>query len=225
MLLRDGDQGLEVLMLRRTEAAVFSPGAHVFPGGALDPADAGDDVAAYCNGLDDLVASKALGIAEGGLAYFVAAVRECFEEAGVLLAASDRDDRLCAFDEEDTAARFAVHRRAVHNGSTPLATVCANEHITLAVDRLVPFSHWITPPGPPRRFDTRFFIADAPPFQDATPDDREATETRWARPIDMLDAFARGEIDLILPTQRSLEALADHSNAATAIAAASPATA
>jgi 8-oxo-dGTP pyrophosphatase MutT (NUDIX family) len=214
MLLRDADCGLEVLVLRRTNAAVFSPGAHVFPGGALDPADASDDVAAYCNGLDDDVASKALGIAEGGLAYFVAAVRECFEEAGVLLAASATDGDRVDID----AARFEEHRRAVHAGTRSLSAVCATEALTLTVDELVPFSHWITPQGPPRRFDTRFFVAHAPPGQDATPDDFEATEARWARPADLLDAFGRGDIDLILPTQRSLEALASHHDATAAIA-------
>ena len=222
MLLRDGDLGLEVLVLRRTDAAVFSPGAHVFPGGALDPADGGDEVAAYCNGFDDVAASKALGIAHGGLAYFVAAVRECFEEVGVLLAAPSADDQLCAFDDASTAARFAEHRRAVHDGKQLLSSMCAREDLTLAVDRLVPFSHWITPPGPPRRFDTRFFVAGAPARQEATPDDREATEARWARPTDLLDAFGRGEIDLILPTQRSLETLADHRDATSAIAATPP---
>src|SRR5207244_4302156 len=97
--------------------------------------------------------------------------------------------------------------------------LCVDEDLVLAVDRLVPFSHWITPPGPPRRFDTRFFVAPAPAGQEASPDDREATDARWARPADLLDAFGRGEIDLILPTQRSLEALADHRDARTAIAA------
>src|ERR1700690_4524114 len=86
ILVRDVDSGMEVFMIRRTQSAVFMGGAHVFPGGGVDASDAAPDLAAHCEGMDDAEASRRLGVERGGLAYWVAALRECFEEAGLLLA-------------------------------------------------------------------------------------------------------------------------------------------
>jgi 8-oxo-dGTP pyrophosphatase MutT (NUDIX family) len=205
LVVRDGDEGLEVLMLRRTTAAVFSPGAHVFPGGALDDDDRSAAMAARC-------AARADAQDGGGLPFFVAAVRECFEEAGVLLARGI-DGELLRLDDPDVARRFEGHRRAVHRGDRRFVDVCIDESLELAVDALHPFGHWITPPGGPRRFDTRFFITKAPDAQEAVHDDHETTEHGWFRPVDMLAAHRRGEVDLILPTERSLLAIADAATA------------
>ena len=207
LLLRDGERGLEVLLLRRTSAAVFSPGAHVFPGGALDDADAA--AAAVCGQFTDAHASAALAIASGGLAYYVAAVRECFEEAGVLLARGAADRVPLRLDDPVVCARYSSHRRAVHGGTLSLADLCDREQLELTVDELRPFGHWITPPGGPRRYDTRFFITTAPPAQEPSHDEHETTEHGWHRPADVLAAHRRGELDLILPTQRTLELIAD----------------
>lgn len=180
MLVRDGSDGVEVFLLRRTPRAVFSPGAHVFPGGAVDDADA------LVPGVDRFV---------------VAAIRECFEEAGALLA-RHRDGR-----RVDTS-RLAPLRRAVHAGELTMVELCERESLVLDADALVPFGRWVTPPRAPRRFDTRFFVARAPEEQAFVHDDRELVDSAWFRPADALARFERGEIDLILPTQRSLEALA-----------------
>jgi 8-oxo-dGTP pyrophosphatase MutT (NUDIX family) len=205
LLLRDCDRGIEVLLLRRTTRAVFSPGAHVFPGGALDDADSGEAIAQCCGSFGDGEASSALALPRGGLAFYVAAVRECFEEAGVLLA-RDRDTGgrfTMAHDE------FVAARRRVHRDASAFAELCARERLELAVDQLLPFGHWVTPPGGPRRFDTRFFITRAPLDQEAMHDEHETTESGWFRPADVLAAHARGEVELILPTKRTLEAIAD----------------
>jgi 8-oxo-dGTP pyrophosphatase MutT (NUDIX family) len=206
LVLRDGPDGLEVLMMRRTTEAVFSPGAHVFPGGAVDASDGEGDVETYCVGRDDAGASAALGLPKGGLAFFVAAVRECFEEAGVLLAYGP-DGSVIRFDDPAVEERFVAHRRAVHRGERRLVDVCAEESLQLAVDALVPFAHWITPPGQPRRFDTRFFLVRAPEAQVADHDRFETTEVGWFTPTAVMAAEARGELQLILPTLRSLEAM------------------
>jgi 8-oxo-dGTP pyrophosphatase MutT (NUDIX family) len=202
-VVRDGDVGLEVFMVRRTIDAVFSPGAHVFPGGALDPEDRLADLEPRCDGLDDATASAILGVPAGGLGYFVAAARECFEEAGLLLAR-------CDGELVTDAHRYRDHRDALNAGERSLLDVCVAASLTLAVDLLKPFGHWITPIGPPRRFDTRFFVAPAPPGQNPSHDGWETTEGVWMRPVDVLTEADRGNVDLIEPTRHTLQALTDH---------------
>jgi 8-oxo-dGTP pyrophosphatase MutT (NUDIX family) len=202
-VVRDGAHGLEVFMVRRTIAAVFSPGAHVFPGGAVDPEDRLAELEPLCDGLDDEAASVILGVPAGGLGYFVAATRECFEEAGLLLARSDGE-------LVTDASRYRNHRDALNAGECSLVDVCVAASLTLAVDLLQPFGHWITPVGPPRRFDTRFFVAPAPPGQDPSHDGWETTEGVWMRPKDVLAEADRGNVDLIEPTRHTLQALTDH---------------
>ncbi len=189
-------------MLQRTHAAVFSPGAHVFPGGALDPEDRDPGLETWCDGLDDATASLALGVASGGLGYYVAAARECFEEAGLLL--GRRQGELVT-----DANAYSEYRDALNAGECALLDLCANEGVTLAFDLLMPFGHWITPVGPPRRFDTRFFVAPAPLGQDPSHDGWETTEGLWDRPRDVLAASERGEVDLIEPTWHTLRALSE----------------
>jgi len=202
-VVRDDARGLEVFMVRRTTDAVFSPGAHVFPGGALDPEDRTGEMELRCDGLDDVSASAMLGMPAGGLGYFVAAARECFEEAGMLLARRDGD--LVTDADVDR-----VHRDALNAGERSLFEICVAESLTLAVDLLLPFGHWITPIGPPRRFDTRFFVAPAPPGQDPSHDGWETTEGVWMRPEDVLAAADRAEVDLIEPTRHTLQALTQY---------------
>ncbi len=207
MLVRDGEAGLEVLMLRRALDAVFVGGAYVFPGGAVDDGDRHDDLDPVCRGRSDAEASALLHLdGPGGLAFWVAAIRECFEEAGVLLA-YEPDGDIVRLDEPGTTERFAAHRRAVDRGERRLVEVCAEEGLRLAVDRIHYFSHWITPEGPPRRYDTRFFVAAAPERQTPLHDERETIETRWITPADALARHAKGELDLILPTIKNLEAI------------------
>ena len=207
MLVRDVDDGMEVFMLRRNLNSDFVGGAYVFPGGAVDEADRHADLERVCQGRSDVAASDQLGIDEGGLAFWVAAIRECFEEAGVLLAVPDGQDHVVSFADPDTAQRFVEHRRAVDTGETRLVDLCAEEHLRLDVDRIHYFSHWITPEGPPRRYDTRFFVAAAPPEQVPLHDDRETIANLWVRPGDALERHRQGELDLIFPTIKNLEAI------------------
>ena len=107
-LVREASHGFEVLMMQRNFQSVFVPGAYVFPGGAVDARDSSDDIAALCTGLTDAEASRKLGVASGGLAYWVAAIRESFEEAGILLACDDKGE-IVTLDDSDSA-RAASHR-------------------------------------------------------------------------------------------------------------------
>lgn len=206
MLVRDRAGSMEVFMLLRNPHSAFVGGAHVFPGGAVDEADRQADLAAVCAGRSDAEASAVLGIGAGGLAYWVAAVRESFEEAGVLLART-ADGEVVRFDDPPVEARFAVHRADVDHGRRRLVDVCAEEGLVLAVDAIHYFGHWITPPGLNRRYDTRFFVARAPEAQVPLHDDREAVDHLWVRPADALARHEAGELDLILPTIRNLVAI------------------
>lgn len=206
MVVRDRRSGLEVLMLRRNVEAAFVGGAHVFPGGAVDPTDDAPEVAACCTGRDDAEASVVLGLESGGLAYWVAAVRECFEEAGLLLA-YDAGGSLLSLVEPDAAARFASHRAELNAGRRRLVDICSSERLGLATDRIHYFAHWITPEGAPRRYDTRFFVAGAPPDQTPAHDAGETVADVWLRPDEALARHRRGEIELIFPTIRMLQAI------------------
>ena len=211
MLVRDTGAGIEVFMLRRTLQAVFASGMYVFPGGRVDDADHADELEPICDGLDDATASAYLQISRGGLAYWVAAIRECFEEAGVLLArhADDGGD-VVRFDDPAVADRFEAERAAVHRGDRSLVELCADEHLLLTTTGIHYVSHWITPVGEPRRFDTRFFVARAPRDQDPLHDDHETIESLWIRPTDALDRFHAGDLGMFPPTVRNLEFLAPH---------------
>ncbi len=220
MLVRDAAAGgLEVFMLQRRLQSDFVGGAFVFPGGGVDPHDRHLDLEEVCAGRSDAEASRRLDVAAGGLAFWVAAIRESFEEAGVLLA-YDRDGEVVSFADPDVAARFDAHRDAVDRGGRPLVDVCREEGLRLAVDRMYYFSHWITPLGAPRRYDTRFFLAAAPPEQVPLHDGRETITHTWVRPAEAIAAHEAGEFPMIFPTVRSLEALRRFDCAADALAAA-----
>jgi 8-oxo-dGTP pyrophosphatase MutT (NUDIX family) len=207
MLVRDRPDGPEVFMLRRTLNAVFVGGHYVFPGGAVDPADRHSDVEPLCDGLSDADASRQLGLDAGGLAYWVAAIRECFEEAGVLLATNAAGE-VMRFDDAATEAAYTRHRHAVHDGDLRLVDLCRSEGLRLIAGDIHYVSHWITPVGEPRRFDTRFFVARAPDAQEPLHDDNETIASLWMRPADALDRQASGELQMITPTLKNLEFLA-----------------
>lgn len=219
MLLRDGPEGLEVFMLRRNLRSDFVGGAYVFPGGGVDEHDRHENLEPVCEGRTDADASARLGVDRGGLAYWVAAIRESFEEAGVLLA-YDADGSMIRLDEPARAERFAAHRRDVDTGGRRLVEVCEQESLRLAVDTMFYFSHWITPEGAPRRYDTRFFVARAPEGQAPLHDDREVIANLWIRPATALERYRAGEYDLIFPTIRTLETLARFSTTDDVLAAA-----
>ncbi len=220
MLVRDGVDGsggpaVEVCMLRRNLASEFVAGAYVFPGGSVDPDDRGPAAEAICGGRSDAEASATLGIDAGGLAFWVAALRECFEEAGVLVARTDEGrGPLLDLGDPAAAARFAAHRLDVNEGRTGLAELCRAEGLSLAADTVHYVSHWITPELAPKRFDTRFFVTTAPPGQVARHDEGETIASLWVRPADALARFEAGEIELLPPTIANLTELAAHTTAA-----------
>lgn len=224
MLIRDvssagagGD--IEVFMMRRTTKAAFAGGMYVFPGGAVDPADGADDVAQLCDGFTDTEASRRLGVADGGLAYWIAAIRECFEEAGVLLARVDGGTTV-RFDDAAVAERFGRFRRQVHSGDLGIVSLCRDEGLRLETDGIFYVSNWITPFGETRRFDTRFFVAAAPVDQEPLHDDHETVDSLWVRPRMALEQAQAGELLMLPPTIASLGFLAAHRSTESVLAAA-----
>ena len=219
MLVRDGVDGMEVLMLRRNPAAVFAADAWVFPGGAVDPVDA-DVPATAVLGPTDSDASTTIGVPSGGLAFFVAAARECFEEAGVLLARHAGTGAVLDTSSDLDSLRFGKHRRELLAGRRSLTEMIAAEDLILDLTDVVYVSRWITPQGPPRRFDTRFFLAAAPGGQVASHDTSETVESVWTTPSLALDRRRAGDIHLVFPTIKNLEALARFDTTAELLAAA-----
>ncbi|HJL14605.1 MAG TPA: hypothetical protein RMH99_03045 [Sandaracinaceae bacterium LLY-WYZ-13_1] len=196
LLLRDEAPGLSVFMVKRHAKSGFMAGAYVFPGGTLDDADRAD-VLAHVTGRTGAEAAALLGEDDEAhaLGLFVAALRETFEEAGVLLARG-------ADETELGDARDRLNR------GEPFAPIVDELDVSLRADALVPWSRWVTPTVERRRYDARFFVARAPSAQEAAHDRIEVTEGEWLRPTEALDKWARGEIGLPPPTLRTVEQLA-----------------
>ena len=205
VLLRDSSRGPEVFLVRRHEGTAFMGGAHVFPGGRVDDADRDGDEA-WCDGIDDAVGQLSGVDRTDALAYHVAAVRELFEEAGVLLA-RDADGRTIALASPDAHARFRQYRADIHDGRNTLRAVVEREGARLALDSLVHFAHWVTPPIDVRQFDTRFFATRAPLDQTPAHDETETTHSTWLTPDAALAQAVRGEIILPPPTWTTLREL------------------
>jgi 8-oxo-dGTP pyrophosphatase MutT (NUDIX family) len=186
---------------------------YVFPGGRVDGVDGADEIAPFCRGLDDVAASAQLRIDHGGLAYWVAAVRECFEEAGVLLAVR-RDGGPLELRAED---RHEIHD---HDSSLSLVELCRRDDLVLDLSTTHYVDHWITPIGEQRRFDTRFFVAEMPTDQTPLHDDKETVDSLWVRPAEALRMQAAGELMMMPPTMANLRFLEPHPSAATALEAA-----
>ena len=217
VVVRDVPGGIETLLLRRAERGDRASGVWVFPGGLLDAADR--DCHRVCSGLDDATASARLGVASGGLDYYVAAVRECFEECGLLYAryADDpRGEAPLVGPEADREIDFDAWRGPLHRNESQLFELCFEAGLRLAVDRLVYFDHWITPLGRAKRYDTRFFIAQLPEGQAACHDAVEMTAQQWIAPRDAL--AQRESLNLMTPTRSTLETLAGFSSCAALLA-------
>ena len=213
LLLRDGSLGPEAFLLQRTKSAAFLAGAHVFPGGALDKADQDARTLRRVHGLSEDEANARLGVAAGGLAYWVAAVRECFEEAGILLAQGEDGRALGAA----RVAELAQYRGALHAGKLAFAEFLERERLLLRAHDLAYFGHWITAPGRARRFDTRFFLALAPAGQHGAHDGTELIASAWLRPQDAIEREARGEMELVFATKNTLADLARFARARDAL--------
>jgi 8-oxo-dGTP pyrophosphatase MutT (NUDIX family) len=194
LLLRDGPDGPEVFLQRRGGGAAFMAGAYVFPGGMVDDTDRGMPPALVADPHATHLAQR------------VAAVREAFEEAGILLGtrAGEPIDAAWLASSSATTARRRLHDRSDRFDWRDWLTT---ERIVLSSDRLTLASRWITPEAEPRRYDTWFFLALAPGDQEADHDDVEMVDSFWARPTDALAAADRGEVVLVPPTRKNLEAL------------------
>src|SRR3990170_4535738 len=191
ILLREG---MEVLMLQRTQNAAFLGGAYVFPGGSLDAHDA--DMRRVV-GLTEAQANARLQLDSGAIAYYVAAIRECFEEAGILLA-HDKDGRRVSAARAESLLKYR---------NQPFREMLEAEDLYLPAGELAYFGHWITAPGRSRRFNARFFVALAPEGQRGSNDANETVHDVWITPREALERGARGEIQLVDATQTALKDL------------------
>lgn len=199
VLVRPADGGgIEALLLQRAERGDHNSGAWVFPGGLIDARDGHADHLA--DGLDDAEASRQLRLPSRGLDFYLAAVRECFEESGILLASTPLPD-----------AEVLQHWRGrLQRGEVGLLEFCEACGQRLALAGVAYLSHWLTPLGRPKRFDTRFFVALAPPDQVVMHDGSETVDHRWIRPA---DALAHGEaLKLLTPTLHTLRLLSRHAS-------------
>lgn len=211
VLVRDSSRGpYEIFLMRRHRDQDFMGGAYVFPGGRLEEGDLDPELLSCVAGLSavearerlqerDLSVEKALGL-------FFAALRETFEEAGVLLARSLSGELLDLRDGE-TAGRFAGYRLQSHENRLSLRELARRENLVFTLDHLCPYSHWITPEVESRRFDTRFFLARHPRGQLPVHDTIEMTKSVWMTPAAALEQYEAGRILLMPPTLKTIEEL------------------
>jgi len=207
VLLRDrAPDRVEALLLQRHTRSKFAGGDYVFAGGKVEADDIPDDVERFCRDLTAGEASRRLG---GGLAsreaigYWVGAIREAFEEVGILLAYAP-DGEFVTFTPENRS-RYDDYRAACQAANPAFFAMLRAERLLLATDRLSYFAHWITPEENPIRFDTRFFAAVAPSGQDPVADGHEIVAVRWFTPDEAFEAMGRKEISLRPPTIKNLE--------------------
>lgn len=194
VLVRDGAHAPEMLLLKRHRAAGFVPGAYVFPGGRVDPEDG------------DAALLEMLGTVPRGAepAFWLAVVREVFEETGVLLARSPEGVACRDASVDDTLARW---REALLTNDATLLDVLRNERLLPDISRMVYCSHWVTPVAEPKRYDTRFFLAELPSGCAATIDEREMSDALWLTADDALAGFQRGELPMVFPTVKTIQML------------------
>lgn len=204
--MRDGARGPEIFMVRRHERSAFMGGAWVFPGGRVDAADVGSADESWCDGVGGAAGALADVPPAEATGFFVAAARELFEEAGVLLA-RDREHRFVPIPDGEAHGRIGQLRLDLHGGLLTLRDVVSRERLRLALDALVPYAHWLTPPADARRFAARFFAARIPPSQTAAHDAAETTHGIWTTAAEAVARCERSEIVLPPPTWTTLREL------------------
>jgi 8-oxo-dGTP pyrophosphatase MutT (NUDIX family) len=212
VLLRESDAGLEVYLTRRQDNLAFLGGFHVFPGGKLDTKDREADTMHNCG---DFEKNPERYLLPGEhplvecIAYHVAAIRELFEEAGVLLA-YDMKGNPVRGDDEELWQRLRQARKKIHALQMCMTDLMRQEDLVYAVDKLVWLSRWITPASSPRRFDTQFFLARLPEGQSPRPFTEEISDSGWICPAEAINKWRMGEIKIIPPTLASLDALVNY---------------
>ena len=206
IVVRDGADGLDVFMLERHLNSDFAGGAYVFPGGTIDDRDLDPAAATY---LDGPVADEAAKLVDAPLerahAFHLCAIRETFEEAGVLLARKDGTPVQLTGPDQD---RFAARRQQLCGRDGSLAAFAEEFGLRFAGDLLHYFSRWVTPAFSPKRYDARFFVAEMPDGQEPLHDDVETTASTWIRPADAIAQAREGLFSIIFPTRKTLEQLA-----------------
>ena len=202
MLVRNSQPGLEVFMQQRPGRGAF-PDLHVFPGGKVDKKDEGfDDL---CDSLDDTTASQVLSVDGNGLRYWIAAVRECFEECGVLLASQQNGEPL--HEPACNVEKLEKTRNAIARDELDFKDFVVSNDLILQTSRMHYFSHWITPEFAPARFNARFFVTEMPVGQTAVEHESEVVSGEWVQPKQALRRYATGDWQLIVPTLTSLRML------------------
>jgi 8-oxo-dGTP pyrophosphatase MutT (NUDIX family) len=196
LLLRDSaaKREIEIFMMVRHYQIDFNSGALVFPGGSVDKGD------------NEIIAHPKLysgdGLDEAALSFRIAAIRETFEESGILLARPQ--ESMALVDAKRAGEIEAAHRASLCEGNTTFLKVLIDNGLRLALDELVPYAHWITPEGMPKRFDTWFFLAAAPPEQLGAHDGKESTDSIWVSPREAVAGGESGRFKLPFPTTRNL---------------------
>ena len=210
VLLRPSTQRFDVCLVRRHDQVAFMGGAHVFPGGRVDESDCLSAPNPICDGLETAIHQMPMLSRAQAIGHYVAAIRELFEEAGIFLAR--RGSQFVSFDDPIEAARFAEYRNQLVKRTTTMEEVVRREHLQLVFDGMVWFAHWLTPEIEIKRYDTRFFIAVAPPTQGFTESDGEITEAIWLDPATAITRCRREEIALPPPTWTTLRMLESFSS-------------
>jgi 8-oxo-dGTP pyrophosphatase MutT (NUDIX family) len=209
ILMREERHGFAVYLLKRSEKSSFMPGNFVYPGGMVDPEDCQPAVYDLCKGVSPEEANRILGrplASEECLSYWVAGIRELFEEAGVLLAYDQRGN-LLSLQNPAHRELMARYRNPIQNGKATMARMAQDEKLFFAVDKVTFHAHWITPEAYPQRFDTYFFLARHPAGQEATHDHKEMTAGMWVTPQEALERNSKGEMVLSPPTLKTIEDL------------------
>ncbi len=203
------NQRFEVLMMLRSSRSAFVPGAYVFPGGKVAEEDCLPSMVNFCDKHDLIRARSVLdGVSnpEKSLGIWIAAIRETFEEAGLLLARR-KDGTLLSFDDGDMEQRLRLYRAGVNSGNLKFRQLLEKEELTPALDQLHYFSHWITPELSPLRYDTRFFVTTVPKNQKALHDGNEVTRYAWITPAAALQKYNEQKFYMVAPTIVTLEEL------------------
>lgn len=211
IVLARGD--MQLLFLERNPGASAFAGAFVFPGGTLEQGDRDPHIWERVRGLSAAEADQRLNLPEGALAYYVAVLRECYEESGILLAV----DRTGRSVPASRVAQLVASRDALNQRQLSFKDFLQQEDLYLPADQMVYFAHWITPKVRPRRFDTRFFVIAAPDDQAEQHDNSETVQSRWMRPAEVLDLVRKNEIKMVNATQLIVAGLGKFSSAQEAL--------
>jgi 8-oxo-dGTP pyrophosphatase MutT (NUDIX family) len=214
VLLREKtSKGFEVFLVRRHDDSAFMGGNYVYPGGRVDPADQSPDVLSFSRGLSPEKASEILGNSppDESIGYWIAGIRELFEEAGILLA-YDSGGKILSWMNRIGQEKLLRYRESLHRKDLSLSHLAQQEKFFLALDQLHYYAHWITPEARSIRFDTRFFVALHPSGQEASHDQRETTHGLWITPCQALEENLNGEVILSPPTLKTLEDLSRFSS-------------